>query len=199
MHECDLFHTCRVEPSVAWAEAVWDEQLDDAELHKAWRRQQRLVGLDPLWRRVSGPTGAVIMCLRQLEWTWPHHTTFVTARGHEVDLRQICLRDVKAQARVDSDLELWKEWADNDERKELLPRPLLTPVILANRPALPHPQEAPAIRAALGVIQTEWWPQEVVNKAEASEHPFCLKCEPGVLGSVKHRLWACPAHRATRF
>ena len=44
--------------------------------------------------------------------------------GHEVDLRQICPRDVKAQATVDSELALWREWADNDERKELLPCPL---------------------------------------------------------------------------
>ena len=52
VHECDPIHACRVEPIVAWAEAVWDEQLDDAELHKAWRRQQRLVGMKPLWSRV---------------------------------------------------------------------------------------------------------------------------------------------------
>ena len=38
MHECDPIHTCRVEPIVAWAEAVWDEQPDDADLYKAWRR-----------------------------------------------------------------------------------------------------------------------------------------------------------------
>ena len=49
VHECDPIHTCRVEPIVAWTEAVWDEQLDDVELHKAWRRQQRLVGLKSLW------------------------------------------------------------------------------------------------------------------------------------------------------
>ena len=36
----DPIHTCRVEPIVACAEAAWDEQLDDAELHTAWRRQQ---------------------------------------------------------------------------------------------------------------------------------------------------------------
>ena len=43
-------------------------------------------GMNPLWSRVSGPTGAIIMCLRQLGWTWPHHTTFITASGHEIDL-----------------------------------------------------------------------------------------------------------------
>ena len=79
-----------------------------------------------MWSRVSGPTGAIIMCLRQLGWTWPHHTTLVTGSGHEVDVRETW------QARVDSDLALWKEWADNDELKELLPRPLLEPMILAN-------------------------------------------------------------------
>ena len=137
IRECDPIHACRVEPTVARAEAVWDEQLDDAELHKAWRRQQRLVGLKPLWSTVSGPTGAIIMCLRQLRWTWPHHTTFLAASGHEGDLRETCPVDVMAQARVDSDLELWKEEADNDQQEE--------------------PQEAPVIRAALGVIHAGWW------------------------------------------
>ena len=32
MHECDPTHTCRVEPIVAWAEAIWDRQLDDVDL-----------------------------------------------------------------------------------------------------------------------------------------------------------------------
>ena len=59
------------------------------------------------------------MCSKQLRWSWPHHTTFVTANGHEVDLRQICARDVAAQAPVDSEMALWREWADTDERKEL--------------------------------------------------------------------------------
>ena len=197
-HECDPIHTCRVEPIVAWAEAVWDEQLDDADLHRAWRRQQRLVGLKPSWNKVAGPTGAIIMCLRQLGWTWPHHTTFVTASGHEVDLRQICPRDVKAQATVDSELALWRERADNDERKELLPSPLLKLVVLANKRAHRRPQEAPAIKAALGVVQSGWWTQQVANKAGIAEHPFCLNCGPAVLGSAQHRLWACPVYRETR-
>ena len=156
MYECDPTHTCRVEPIVAWAEAVWDEQLDDADLHRGWRRQQRLVGLKPSWSKVSGPTGAIVMCLRQLGWTWPNHTTFVIAKGHELDLRQICFRNVKAQAMVDSELALWREWADDDERRELLPCPLQELVILAKR-AQRRPQEAPAIKAALGVIQPGWW------------------------------------------
>ena len=50
----------------------------------------------------------------------------------------------------------------------------------------------------MGVIQAGWWTQEVANKAGIAEHPFCLKCEPVVLGSAQHRLWACPAYRETR-
>ena len=38
----------------------------------------------------------------------------------------------------------------------------------------------------------------MTNKAGATEHPFCLECEPAVLGSAQHRLWACPAYRETR-
>ena len=121
---------CRVEPIVAWAEAIWDEQLDDVDLHRAWRRWQRLVDLKPPRSKVSGPTGAIIMW--QLGWSWPHHAVFITANGHELDLRQICPRDVKSQAMVDSELALWKDWAgDSDERKELLPCPLLEPAIRA--------------------------------------------------------------------
>ena len=91
------------------------------------------------------------MCLRQLGWSWPNHALFVTANGHELDLRQICSRDVKSQAMVDSELTLWKDWAgDSDERKELLPCPLLEPAIQANKRAQRRPQEAPATKAALG-------------------------------------------------
>ena len=123
----------------------------------------------------------------------------VTANGHEVDLRQICPRDVKAQAMVDSELALWKECAgDSDERKELLTCPLLEPVVLANKRAHRRPQEAPAIKAALGVMQSGRWMQEVANKVGVAEHPFCLICGPAVLGSAQHRLWACPAYRETR-
>ena len=69
-HQCDPIHPCRVEPIAAWAEPVWDEQLDDADLRKAWRRQQRLVGLkNPSWSEVSGPISASIMDLRQLGLT----------------------------------------------------------------------------------------------------------------------------------
>ena len=151
------------------------------------------MGLKPLWSKVSGPTGAKIKCLRQLGWTWPHHTTFVTASGHEVDLRQICSRDVKAQAAVDSELALCRE-----RERELLPCPLLEPVVLANKRAQRRPHEAPAIKAALGVIQAGWWTQEVADKAGIAEPPFCLKCGPAVPSSAQHRLWACPACRETR-
>ena len=88
-HECDPIHSCKVEPIVAWAEAVSDEQLDDAELHKAWSRQQRLVGMNPSWSRQS-------------EWTCgrhyhvPYRASFITASGHEIDLRETFPMDVKA-------------------------------------------------------------------------------------------------------
>ena len=89
------------------------------------------------------------MCLRQLGWSWPHHTTLITANGHELDLRQICPRDVKSQAMVDSELALGKVGRRSNERKELLPCPLLEPAILANKRAQRRPQEAPATKAAL--------------------------------------------------
>ena len=172
MHQCDLTHPCRAEPIVAWAaEAVWDEQLDDADLHKSWRRQRRLVGLNPSWEQgqwsdrshyhvleADGLDMATPHDLRHCEWTRGGLTANVS-------------RDVRAQARVDSELALWREWADNDDRRELLPCPLLEPVILANKRAQRRPHEAPAIKAALGVTQAGWWTQEVSNKAGIAEHP----------------------------
>ena len=156
-------------------------------------------GWSPSWhgqRRSGTSSWTTLIC------TGPggdHHTTFVKANGHEIDLRQICPRDVKAQAMVDSELALWKDWAgDSDERKELLPCPLLEPAIRANKRAQRRQQEAPATKAVLGVIQSGWWTQEVAHKAGISLSPFCLNCGPGVLGSAQHRLWACPAYRETR-
>ena len=192
-------HTCRVEPIVAWAEAVWDEQLDEAELHKEWRRQQRQVGFRPLWSRVSGPTGAFIMCLRQLGGTWPHDTTFVTASGHEVDLRETLSNGLQGAGKSRQRLGT-VEGVGRQRRTE---RATTTPTAGTSdsgkqaRP--PSPTRSTCVWAALGVIEAEWWTQEVANKAEASEHPFCLKCEPAVLGSAKHRCWACRAYRETRF
>ena len=132
-----------------------------------------------------------------LDMTTPHDLRHCEwARG---GTRQICPRDVKARATVDSELALWREWAGgSDERKELLPCPLLEPMILANKRAQRRPQEAPAIKAALGVIQAGQWTQEVANKAGIAQHPFCLKCEQAVSGSPQHRLWACPANRESR-
>ena len=76
MHECDPTHTCRVEPIVARAETVWDEQLDDADLHRAWRRQQRLVGLKPLVDTASPHD------LRHCKWTQGGLATDLP-QGHE--------------------------------------------------------------------------------------------------------------------
>ena len=87
---------------------------------------------------------------------------------------------------------------DSDERKDLLPCPLLEPAIRAKKRAQRRPQEAPATKAAVGVIQSGWWTQEIAHKAGMSDFPFCLNCGPGVLGSAQPRLWACPAYRETR-
>ena len=65
-------------------------------------------------------------------------------------------------------------------------------------PSVTH-RKGPRSERRLGVIQAGWWAQEVANKAGASEHPFCLKCEPAFVGTAKHRLRACPAYRETRF
>ena len=176
-HECDPTHTCRVETIVAWAEAVWDEQLDDADLHKTWRRQQRLVGLKPAWSKVSGPTGAIIMCLRQLGWTWPHHTTFVTASGHEVDLRQICPREVKVQATVDSELALRR--VGGQRRTEgAAPVPFVGTCGTGKQTS-----PTSTARDSFGC--------DTIRMV----HPFCLNCGPAVLGSAQHRLWACRLSR----
>ena len=54
---------------------------------------------------IGGP-GAVYHVPEATGLDRPHHTTFITASGHEVDLRRICTRDVKAQATVESELAL---------------------------------------------------------------------------------------------
>ena len=195
VHQCDPIHPCRVEPIVAWAEAVWDEQLDDADLQKAWRRQQRLVGA----------IGGLEAVVEQGQWPDGCHYHVLEATGLDVasphDLRHCkwarggLTADLpqgrhKAQATVDCELALWREWAEDDERKELFPCPLLEPVLLANKRAQRRPQEAPRDQ---GGVECD------SNTAGIAEHPFCVKCEPAVLGSAQHRLWACPAYRETRF
>ena len=107
------------------------------------------------------------------------------------DLREMCPMDFKAQARVDSDPALLKEWADNDERKEPLPTSDTGKQARAPSPARSPDQGGPGRDSSRMVDAT--------GCEQGSEHPLCLKCEPAVLGSAKHRLWACPAYRETRF
>ena len=102
-----------------------------------------------------------------------------------MDLRQTCPIDVKAQARVDSELVLWREWADNDERTELLPCPLLEPVVLANKRADRPPTRGASDQGGI------WRDSSGMVDARGGEQ-LCL-------GSAQQRLWACPAYRETRF
>ena len=83
-------------------------------------RANRSVGLKPSWSKVSGPTGAIIMCLRQMSWTWPHTRPSSLRVGTRWTYGRLAF---KAQAPVDSSLALRRDWVDNDERRELLPMP----------------------------------------------------------------------------
>ena len=84
-----------------------------------------------------------------------------------------------------------KEWAYRRTEK-LLPRPLLEPVILANKRAFRYPQEAPAIRAALHVMQSGWT-QEAANKAGASDHPFCFEVRASGVGLSETSIVGMPS------
>ena len=144
----------------------------------------------PLWSRVSGPTGAIVMSLRRLGWTWPRHTTFVTASGLEVDLRETRTTDGKTQA----SLARWKEWADNDERKELLPRPPNGTSGLGEQARPPLPTRS--ARDQSGAWRDPGRMVDARGGEQGRDHPntrFCLKCEPAVLGSPKHQLWGLPS------
>ena len=83
-------------------------------------RANRSVGLKPSWSKVSGPTGAIIRCLRQMSCTWPHTRPSSLRVGTRWTYGRLAF---KAQARVDSSLALGRDWVDNDERRELLPMP----------------------------------------------------------------------------
>ena len=145
----------------------------------------------------TAATGGPEAFLEQGQWPDGCHHHVLEAAGLDMASPHDLRHCKWARSGLARDLP-WRGWANTDERKELLSCPLLEPLILANKRAQRRPQEAPAIKAALGVIQAGWWTQEVANKKEIDEHPFCLNCGPLVLGSAQHRLWACPAYRETR-
>ena len=103
-----------------------------------------------------------------------------------MDLRQICLRDVKAQAMVDSDLPLPATVTSG----RAPPMPIVGTCGIGEKKELNVDRMR---RQRSKRLLT----QEVANKAGITEHPFCLNCGPSVLGSAQHRLWACPAYRET--
>ena len=65
---------------------------------------------------------------RQLGWTWPRYSVFITRPGHSLDLETACPEDWRAMALFDSDAVMWAAWTQRAEYAALAPRPLIEPV-----------------------------------------------------------------------
>ena len=131
------------------------------------RRQQRLVGLKPLWNRVSGPTGAIIMCLRQLGWDMAtshdlRHCEW--ARGGLARNMEHGRQGAGQRGRQRSGTVEGVGRQRRTERVAAAPAAGTSDIGKTSAPS-DTVSSAPAIRAALGVIHAGCWTQEVANKA----------------------------------
>ena len=66
----DRAHRANSEPLICWAKHVFSNNPQhNIILAKAWRRQIKSVGLDPMpWKRLRGPAGAAIATLGRIGW-----------------------------------------------------------------------------------------------------------------------------------
>ena len=106
---------------------------------------------------------------------WPRYHTFVDRAGRRIDMREICPKDVRDMAMLDSADAMWKLWTEQEQWRSLAPRPCLEPLVqlcagTASRSSLAR---TVAHLATMGpVTQTvlyDW------HKAEDSRCQSCLR------------------------
>ncbi|CAK0882196.1 unnamed protein product, partial [Prorocentrum cordatum] len=161
-------------PIIRWAREVWqtapakevNQQWDSAESTtvKAWRRQQQEVGMKPMWAKVRGPAGAVIMSLRRAQWPWPAWHTAIAKTGYTLDMLEVCPTDVAAMLREDVQQQLWEDLTKAEEYAGSRPAPMVAPAAaqLLARDAPEHAENAArcskctALRELRLKAQPEW-------------------------------------------
>ena len=99
-----------------WAEGVWTGEWHH-EQREAWVRKIREV---QMWRQERGPAGAVMCETLDLGNKWPHCNTLTFQGDRNVDLRDVCPKDVKIMLLQQARTVYWKKWAAKHEYEELM-------------------------------------------------------------------------------
>ncbi|CAK0869555.1 unnamed protein product, partial [Prorocentrum cordatum] len=196
-------------PIVRWARAVREESSSagrpgaDPEhafgnavelLMKAWKRLQQGVGMKPMWARVRGPAGAVVMSLKRAQWAWPAWHAVITKDGYELDMREVCPMGVAAMRRKDAQQKLWQDWTAADECASLRPAPMVAPAV-AQLKARDFPKHAnnAARKAFIGGS----WTMSKLCECNTVPEDICLARGEAV-GTPHHRHFKCQALRERR-
>ena len=80
-------------PLKHWALAWWESWADPEHLEKAFSHRIKMPQKhSEQWTRVAGPTAALDLSLRRVEWTWVSANVFQDHEGAEWD----CTRDPPA-------------------------------------------------------------------------------------------------------
>ncbi|CAK0883269.1 unnamed protein product, partial [Prorocentrum cordatum] len=161
---------------------------------KAWKRQQQEVGMNPMWAKVRGPAGAVIMSLRRAGWAWPARCTVISQDGRELDMREACPMDVAALLKKDVQQQLWEAWTKAEERESLRPALLAAPAVAQLR-ARDSPKHAK--NAAEKAFVSGSWTMSKLCQCNIAPTDICMACgESG--GTPHHRYYKCPGIRELR-
>ncbi|CAK0857903.1 unnamed protein product, partial [Prorocentrum cordatum] len=173
-----------------------EHALDDTVdlLTKVWRRQQQEVGMKPMWAKVRGPAGAVIMSLKRAHWTWPTWHTVITKDGDELDMRKLCPMDVVAMLRKDVQRKPWQDWTAADEYASLRPAPMVAPAV-AQLKARDFPKHAK--NAARKAFIAGCWTMSKPSACNIVPTDICFACVEAV-GTPHHRYFECQALRVQR-
>ena len=108
LYTCDGRHgtmdpafDAHVLPLKTWATAWWESWRSSAKLAGAiLAAQEKLsTSIHSLWRRVAGPTAAVVATAHRLGWTIPNPSSLRTDRGRVLDLLADPPAVVAAEAR----------------------------------------------------------------------------------------------------
>ena len=204
-HTDPAFHA-HEEPIVKWAEAVWESWLPMTMLAAIADNAVAALGVDVLWRKVTGPGLAMVASALRLGWQVLSCARLRTDLGDTLDLQ----RDSPAMVRhmVRGAVRRWR-WKKVEERHPCIRQgdgghgAFVQPLFQLLKPK-DLEEWGPAQRGALrSAVTDRQWTQHRLWKCGKVSSPNCRLCvlagfvddgadDPRFHGTILHRVLTCP-------
>ena len=192
--DVDPAYVCNREPILMWLRCCWDRVVPVEWTAIAFdMAKQEVWGASNPWSKVRGPAGAVIATLKRIGWQPTTVTRWTDETGKEVDILANSPLSIAKLVDRATKIALWTEVAaKHPSLRALASGPLLEPLWKLMHNKGKDPQWNQALAGQLRSLAADGqWPQARLFQAGLVADKHCTLC--GMVGTIHHRLWICPA------